>query len=286
MSHFGRSQQPWHFRQSFRPGEAQPYPEEWYIDDEDTVPDSHPHDLRERRILLLLEGWQRRTRRGGMLARELACRWDERHPKVGVDPDVCYLEQTPPEGRYTRSLRTWETGHFPPKLAIEVVSKSRPQKDYVNAPERHELLGTEELWVFDADLLGHGPNRPSVKLQLFQRDLEGNLCRTYAGDGPMHSEVLDAWVFVTGDGFHLSIADDREGTKWWMTPEETERAAKEQALKVAEGERAAKEQAVAAKEQAVAAKEKALKVADDERLAKERALARIAELEAMLAAQK
>jgi hypothetical protein len=66
---------------------------------------------------------------------------------------------------------------------------------------------------------------------------------------------------VTNEGQNLNIANDAEGTSWWMTPAEQEREAKLQ-------ERAAKEQALAAKEHERVAKELALKQIDDERMRK------------------
>jgi hypothetical protein len=72
--------------------------------------------------------------------------------------------------------------------------------------------------------------------------------------------VVAAWVSVVDA--ELIISNDREGTQRWLTLEEEERFAKEQALKRADEH---------------------AKRADEERAAKEAALARIAELEAMLA---
>jgi hypothetical protein len=97
---------------------------------------------------------------------------------------------------------------------------------------------------------------------VWQRSAEGELVRTYAGDGPARSPLLDAYLVVVHEGRKLRIAEDQAGTRFWTTPEETERAAKE-------AERAAKEAERAAKEA--------------ERAEKEAALARIRELEAELA---
>ncbi len=81
--------------------------------------------------------------------------------------------------------------------------------------------------------------------------------RTYAGAGPARSPLLGAYLFATDEGRKLRIADDAGAAQLWLTAEESERAAKE-------SERAAKE---------------------SERAAKETALARVAELEAAIAAR-
>ena len=182
------------------------------------------------------------------IGRELAIRWDKRHPRVGVDPDVYVVEPPPPEGDEVMSLRTWATGHHPPLLAVEIVSRSRPGKDYEASPSKYALCGAEEVWVFDPKLAGPKSMGGPFRLQMWRRDAKGQLTRVYTGEGPVYSDVLDAWVHAVDEGRWLAIADDEAGTRWWMTPEETERAAKE-----------------------------------TERAAKEAALRRVAELEALLA---
>lgn len=235
--------------------EVEPYPSSWFIEDDEKVPASRPHYLKGDRIVGLLLGWKARTGRDVQVGRELAVRWDKRFPKVGVDPDVYMVEPPPPEGDEVMSLRTWEAGHYPPLLAVEIVSPSRPEKDYGSSPLKYAACGTDELWVFDPKLAGPKAMGGPFRIQMWQRDDNGQLTRVYTGEGPVYSEVLDAWVFAVDDGRSLAIADDVAGTRWWMTPEETARAD-------AETERAAKE---------------------TERAAKEQALQRVAELEAMLA---
>ncbi len=76
--------------------------------------------------------------------------------------------------------------------------------------------------------------------------------RVYAGDGPAWSPFFGAWLVVPAGGLLLRLSDDPEGTRLWPT----------------EGELALRERA-----------EK-----ERERAEKERALARVAEMEALLAA--
>jgi Uma2 family endonuclease len=253
---------------------AQPrssYPADWFIEDDEPMPQSREHDLHEIRISALLEAWRIRTNRDLIVGRELAFRWDEGEPRVGADPDV-YVAETPPadaDGKIP-SVCTWKDGHGPPLLAIEIVSKSRPKKDYVRSPERHDLLGTFELWVFDPHLYGHSKEQESVSLQMFQRETNNNLAQTYSGDGPVFSDALEAWVSVVNAD--LVISYDRECKDRWLTLEE-------EALQYADGERAR-----ADGERARADAERAR--ADAERFEKEKAFARIAELEMLLAQKK
>ena len=203
------------------------------------------------RLEALLLGWKRRSGRDLQVGRNLALRWDEAHPQVGVDPDVYVVAPAPPEGDAVTSLRTWETGHYPPLLAVEVVSPSRPDKDYLSSPEKYAASGTAELWVFDPNLAGPEVRGGPFRLQVWTRAEDGSFERVYEGKGPVRSAAIGAWVFTVDEGRSLAIADDQAGTLWWETPEERERAEKEK-----------------------------------ERAEKESALSRVAELEALLAASK
>jgi Uma2 family endonuclease len=230
---------------------VEPYPASWFIEDDEQVPEARPHHLRGNRLEGLLLGWKKRSGRDVQVGRNLALRWDEAQPGVGVDPDVYVVEPPPPEGDEVTSLRTWETGHAPPLLAIEVVSPSRPDKDYGSSPLKYAASGTQELWVFDPTLAGPRTQGGPFRIQVWRRDEEGAFERVYTGAGPVCSKAIDAWVFAVEEGRSLAIADDEAGTRWWMTPEEMERAEKEK-----------------------------------ERAEKDAALRRIAELEAQLAGRK
>lgn len=219
----------------------------WELE-EGIVPESVMHDHAVDVLRDVLVEWASRVG-GTQVVRNLAIRWDEAHPRVGVDPDVAVLRPPPPldDDDDVKSVRTWLPGHLPPILAIEVVSDSHPYKDYVIAPDKYAASGTSELWVFDPKLAGPSSHGGPFPLQIWERDESSVLHRTYAGDGPARSRLLDAYVLVVGRGDELRIADDLSGRSLWPTAEEGERSAKEAAL-----------------------------------AAKEAALARIAELEAML----
>ncbi len=260
--------------------------QDWVLSEE-PVPESQPHDLVLDLLKALLLAWTDRLDRPLQVARNLAFRWDEQRPSMGVDPDLLVFDRTP-EGDSLESLCLWKPGHRVPCLAIEVVSTSNARKDYLSAPAKYAASGVKELWIFDPRQLTPAADG-RFKLQLFHRDADGGFTRLYAGEGPMRSSALDAWVFVAHDGDRLRIAADEAGTAWWMTREEEERAAKERERADKETERAAKERERvaketerAAKECERAAKERERAAKENERAEKEAALARISELEAEL----
>jgi Uma2 family endonuclease len=202
---------------------------------EELMPESQPHDLALDLLKLLLLAWVKRLGLDAHVARNLAVRWDEAHPKVGVDPDLCVIAPRTPEGDDLSSLCLWKKGHRPPMLAIEVVSEGNPRKDYASAPDRYAASGVEELWIFDPKLAGPTSYGGPFRIQLWRRGPGGELTRVYAGEGPARSPAVGGFLVVVDEGRRLRIAEDEALTTWWMTPEEAERAAKEAALaKVAE----------------------------------------------------
>jgi hypothetical protein len=237
---------------------------------EETMPESPLHDESVTVLRAVLDAWAK-LHKPYWVVRNIAIRWDETRPQIGVDPDVAVFRSRPPGGKSLRSVRTWDPGHRPPFLAVEVVSETNSRKDYVVAPEKYAACGAEELWVFDPLLHGPDTNGGPFLLQVWTRDDRGAFILSYAGEGPARSAVLDAYLIVVDEGQKLRIARDPAGTDLWPTAEEKERAAKEK-------ERAAKEKERAAKEKERAAKEK-------ERAAKEAALARVRRLEAELKAR-
>ena len=195
----------------------------WTLEEE-TTPESLLHDLAIDLLVQVLRAWVERTKRDAIAARNLAVRWDREHANRGVDPDVCLIEPSPPGGDALTSLCLWEKGHSPPRVAVEVVSKSTATKDYDDGPARHAASGARELWIFDP--MRFGPERPSV-LQLWRRTAKGAFKRVYAGAGPAFSRELGAWLVVTDEGMRLRIADDAAGTKRWPTQSESEAEEKE-----------------------------------------------------------
>ncbi|MBX3230016.1 MAG: Uma2 family endonuclease [Labilithrix sp.] len=219
---------------------------------EEQMPQSELHVEVIDLLSAILRYWAARS--GARIVRDLAVRWIEERPNVGVDPDLAVLVPSPPDEMLT-SLRTWQPGHAPPLLAIEVVSDANPRKDYEIAPEKYAASGTQELVVFDPLLVGPKTHGGPILLQVWRRDARDRFTRVYSGGGPVRSHALDAYLVVTNDGRRLRVAKDAAATDFWLTGEEAASAAKEV-------ERAAKEAALSAKEAA---------------------LARVAELEAELA---
>jgi len=240
------------------PRVPRPGVEAWELSEE-TMPESVVHDQAVELLKALLAVWAARA--GGMVVRNLAVRWDEARPSVGVDPDVAVLEPPPPDASELRSVRTWIPGHTAPVLAIEVVSETNPHKDYAIAPDKYAASGTGELWIFDPLLSGPTAHGGPWRLQVWRRREDGDFARVQAGEGPAWSPLLGAWLVPTDEGRKLRIAEDEGATRFWRTAEEAERTAKEAERTAKEAERTAKEA---------------------ERTAKEAALARIVELEAEL----
>ena len=224
--------------------EAPRWSERWTLEDDVTMPESSEHRLACEWLESLLRMWIARTGRDAAVHANLALRWDEEHPKVGVDPDVCLVAPAPPPGQL-RSLRTWEPGHHAPTIAIEVVSRDTARKDYLEGPAKYAASGTRELWIFDQERCGRGLMGGPWALQVWKRTEAGAFRQVYAGDGPAYSEAIDAWLVVTDDGTRLRVADDEAGQRRW--PTERERAEAElRRAEAAEGEVAALRAALAA----------------------------------------
>ncbi|MBX3224925.1 MAG: Uma2 family endonuclease [Labilithrix sp.] len=226
----------------------------WEISEE-TIPESVLHDEAVELLKALLAAWAARAGGSARVVRNLAVRWDEANPRIGVDPDVCVLSPSPPDAQDLRSVHTWLPEHAAPALAVEVVSETNPHKDYSLAPEKYAASAVGELWIFDPLRCGPRSHGGPFRIQVWSRTPDETFVRLYAGEGPAFSPTLGAWLVASDEGRKLRIAADEAATAFWLTSEESERAAKET-------ERAAK---------------------DTERAAKEQALARVAELEAELA---
>ena len=232
-------------------------------------------------LMKAILAWWARSQPNTRVEDDMAIHWDEEHPSIGLDPDISVLRPAPPndpDGDLS-SVRTWVPGHSVPILAIEIVSKTNPRKDYEVVPDKCEACGIPELCIFDPHLAGprrtrrsngstpdeHGPHR----LQLWRHDANGKFKQVYAGDGPVYSPTLNGYFVAVDEGLKLRISDDEAGLQWWPTSEEVERKAKELAWKAEAMERAEKMAERAAKEAA--------------QKGEKEALALVAELKALLA---
>lgn len=232
-------------------------PEAWVIP-EGPVPESTAHDAAVLRIYLLLAAWAARQP-SARAARNLAIRWLEEYPRSGIDPDVCILDPAPSDFDDLSSLRLWEPGRTPPRLCVEVASASHPYKDYASIHERYAAFGTDELVIFDPLLVGPVSLGGPVSLQLWRRDATKTFDRVHFGNDPAYSETLDAWFIAEARSLH--IAEDRRGTRRWLTEAE-------QHLLTAEQHRAKAEHAQEAAQRAQqdAERERALREKLEERL--------------------
>jgi Uma2 family endonuclease len=201
-----------------------PETDERWVLEEENVPESALHDEIILLLVEILKAWARRSARDVRVGRNLALRWNQALPKVGVDPDVYVVEPAPPEGDDTRSLCTWKPGHAAPRVAVEVVSETTAEKDYAEGPDKYAASGTGELWVFDPLEAGPSLRGGPFVLQVWRRDAKGRFRRVYAGDGPVRSEALGAWLVVTEGGRRLRVAEDAEGRRLWPTEAEEARA--------------------------------------------------------------
>ncbi|MBK8252598.1 MAG: Uma2 family endonuclease [Polyangiaceae bacterium] len=222
--------------------------ESWELEEED-VPESAWHDAIIEMLKLVLRAWAARTDLNALICSNVALRWQREHWKIGVDPDVAVCIPAPPEGEDTTSICTWQPGHSPPRVAVEVVSRSTASKDYLSAPDRYAASGTNELWVFDPKRLGPKLHGGPYVLQVWHRDDAGSFRQVYRGKGPFRSPEIGAWLVVTDGGMRLRLADDSEGTRLWPTAAEE----KEQQRALAEQKRALADQRATALDAEVSA---------------------------------
>ncbi|MBE7482704.1 MAG: Uma2 family endonuclease [Polyangiaceae bacterium] len=249
---------------------VRPQSEAWVLP-EGKVPESVPHDRAAERLKSVLSEWARGLDRPVAVARNLAVRWLEETPRVGIDPDVCVLDPPPPGIDEASSLCLWRPGHQAPSVCFEIVSANHPHKDYRDVHERYAALGTPELVVFDPLLAGPASLGGPVPIQLWRLDETGAFERVYAGPGPVYCEGLDA--FLTARERHLIVSDDARGEREWLP-----------AVESAERERAEKERERAEKERERAEKERERAEKERERAERLRAEQERAELAARLAA--
>jgi Uma2 family endonuclease len=230
-----------------------PDDEAWVLVDEDNMSESREHRTRSTVLESVLACRITQTAWDAEVGCNRGLRWDPKHTRWGVDPDVYLMVPKPPAHFTQVSLRTWEEGVSPPLVAVEFVSENNARKDYEIAPDKYAASGTYELWVFDPELLGPRLRGGPHVLQVWRRSENGRFRRVYAGDGPAHSEALSAWIVVTDDEL-LRVADDEAGARLWPTEAEFERERAEAERERAEAER---ERAEAERERAEAERERA-----------------------------
>jgi Uma2 family endonuclease len=153
-----------------------------------------------------------------------------------IAPDIYVLPGTPQE-RIGRSWKLWELPS-PPSFALEVVSLD-VEKDYIEAPEIHERIGTREVVIFDPDARG----RKERKVwQVHARARDGKLrLRERTDADRVQSRELGCFLRVVGkgDAQRIRLATGARGQTLFPTEAEVERAEKEReqkARRIAEAE--------------------------------------------------
>lgn len=211
---------------------------------EGSVPETVPHVDITCYFTDVLTAWAERTGRKLLVARNLGVYWDKQHPTIGVDPGVSVIEPPPPNAQFLMCLQLWRRGHVPPCLAIEVVTRNHPYKDFAVAPEKYAACSVGELWVLDPFKEGPRVRGGPHRIQIWCWADEDTFARIYAGEGPVWSEAVQGWVRAVDGGKRFEIFDKDPVGKPWLTPYERERAAREAAERRADAERAAKEAAL------------------------------------------
>jgi hypothetical protein len=107
------------------------------------------------------------------------------------------------------------------------VSRHHPYKDYARVQDKYAVIGVEELWVYDPRKFGPRALGGPVVLQLWRRNAEGVLVRHHFSDAPARSELLDAWLLPDASR-GLTIAEDANGERPWLSLAEQERERAEQ----------------------------------------------------------
>jgi Uma2 family endonuclease len=172
----------------------------WYLRDEDDVGQSALHWSIANELANLLEELARE--RGWLpifIGGDQFVAWVEQHSQVRVSPDV-YIIDDPP-ARIPPSWQTWLPGHRAPRFAVEVVSDTSWDKDYVVAPEKYGSMGVNELVIADP----HGFLQPGrskrVPLQVHRRLGQNNKLTCVAkGAGPVHCAELGAYLLFCKNG--------------------------------------------------------------------------------------
>ena len=244
-------------------------------------------DLLQRWIMELLrplvERWLASRKVLALVGADQFIYYRQHAPTVRVSPDIYVLPGVRP-GTRVPSWKTWETG-IVPSFAFEIVSKDW-EKNYAESPVRYAELGVSELVIFDP-----APERhpDGVVWQVFRRVGDRPLRQIEISQGDrVRSKVLGCFLRVVGsdDSMRVRLALGPRGDALFPTAEEAERAAAESARTAAEAALAQKEVALAEKHAALEAKEAALAAADSAVVERDVALARLARLEAELAARR
>jgi hypothetical protein len=132
--------------------------------------------------------------------------WSKGDNKRSVSPDIYILPGMDPKvgpaafaGSKDESCwKTW-IHHVVPSFALEVKAWKNPRKDELQAPARHDALGTKELIVFDP--FYHRRRGGRKRFVVYRRDAQGALVIVQAtNDDRVFSTDLDAFIVAQGEG--------------------------------------------------------------------------------------
>ncbi len=219
------------------------------------VPESRRHEKTRHLLAAIIE---HALGENGLVCSDQFLYWDADDPRRCLAPDVCFRAGAPRD--LVTSWKTWERGA--PHVGVEIVSEGdRWGPPFKKKLERYRQTGVLEVVRYDWDDT-ENPIRiwDRVDGDLTERDRNDPEAFRCDSLGWYWCQRLDPELGLT-----LRLARNRDGTDLVLTPVEA---------------------ALAAKDDALAAKDDALAAKDDALAAKDAALARVAELEAALAAKR
>jgi len=177
---------------------------------EEEVPESAVHLRVRTALFLVLDG---RLRGKAFVGSDQFVYWDASDPRACVAPDVFVRMGGP--FTLPPSFRTWE--HGAPQLAVEILSRHDTRdRNQAGRLERYRSCGVSELVLFD-------PETDQGQLRIWDW-VEGDLVqRDLTDPEAARCLLLDAYWRVEADaelGYSLRLADDIEGKRLWLTPNE------------------------------------------------------------------
>jgi Uma2 family endonuclease len=172
------------------------------------VPETPVHLRVKTALFLVLEG---RLRGKAFVGADHFVYWDASNPAACVAPDVFVRMGGP--FTLPPSFRTWE--HGAPQLAVEILSDyDARDRDHARRLERYRSCGVREVVLFDPQ---------NGKLRIWDW-VEGDLVeRDLTDPQAARCRLLEAYWRVVTDvelGFNVRLADDVEGRRLWLTPDE------------------------------------------------------------------
>lgn len=192
----------------------------WRLPEEHEMSATRTQTRNQRRLIPSLERLLQEQGKDWLVSCEQLMQLREGDQRIGVRPDAYVLPCRPKDDTFD-GWPAYLPGVPAPVFALEVVSVTNWEKDYVEAPTKYALLGVEELVLFDPQAAsGTSPSSTPLLFQLYRRSLRGTMVRVYSGDGPVFSRVLRGWLHVDGD--EVKVCRDQAGQDVVMTPEEGE----------------------------------------------------------------